>query len=126
MRLEDLWEERPGGIRKAIFTVGDEGDLSAPMVVKVVFPPNTTVSAHTHESDYAEIVLEGSQVVGRRHYVAGDVRIVRGGTVYGPLAAGPDGATVLIVFRDGRKDVRLPRPGVSFSIGAETIDIAGR
>ncbi len=56
-------------------------------------------SGHSHQCDYAEIILHGSQQVTRRWYKAGDVRIVKAGTVYGPLVAGPEGATVIVIFR---------------------------
>jgi hypothetical protein len=95
------------------FAVGDEDDVSAPRVFRGVFPPGCRLEPHSHACDYAEIILEGSQKVGRRWYRQGDVRIVRARTVYGPLIAGPQGATVMVVFRNadyrarpaGRSDV---------------------
>ena len=51
----------------------------------------TYVAPHTHACDYTEIVLEGSEEVTRKWRSAGDITIVKGGTVYGPLIAGPEG-----------------------------------
>jgi hypothetical protein len=91
------------------FAIGDDDDPSAPRVFRGVFPPGCRLEAHSHVCDYAEIILEGSQKVGRRWYRQGDVRIVRAGTVYGPLVAGPDGATVMVVFRNGDYRARPAR-----------------
>lgn len=88
-------------MRRVAYRIGDPEDERAPLVVQVVFPPGHRVEPHTHDADYTEIILEGSQQVTRRWHHAGDVRIVRAGTAYGPLIAGPTGVTVLIVFRSG-------------------------
>lgn len=100
------WEERfielAEGMTTSTFRVGVPEDADAPTVFKTYFPPNMEVPAHTHACDYAEIILEGSQQVTRRWHHAGDIRIVKAGTVYGPLIAGPEGVTVLLIFRDGR------------------------
>jgi hypothetical protein len=115
--LETTWEEleRDGelGQRLAMFRVGEQDDQTAPTVLRVVFPPGWTVTAHTHAPDYAEIVLNGSVQVSRRWYHAGDIRVARGGTVYGPVIAGPEGATVLIVFRDSNVKTLPPKEGVA-------------
>ena len=79
-------------------------------MLRTVYPPAWTVSPHLHDPDYAEIILEGSLQVTRRWYHEEDIRIVKGGTVYGPVIAGPDGATVLIIFRGGSPVNRPPRP----------------
>ena len=81
---------------------GTPDDEDAPMVVRSTFAPGTRVEAHTHDSDYMEIILEGSEEVTRQWRHAGDITIVKGGTVYGPLIAGPEGVTKLIIFRDHR------------------------
>jgi quercetin dioxygenase-like cupin family protein len=81
---------------------GPPEDEHAPVVVRSTFAPGTRVEAHTHESDYMEIILEGSEQVTRRWRRAGDITIVKAGTVYGPLIAGPEGVTKLIIFRDDR------------------------
>lgn len=101
----------PNGLRYASFAVApDEADSAH--VIHAEFPPGYVVGPHQHETDYVEIIVSGSQRVGRRWYRAGDVRFARRGTVYGPLTAGPDGAEVLIVFADDRVVARPPRPGV--------------
>jgi hypothetical protein len=45
--------------------------------------------------------LQGSQKVGDKWYHAGDARIVKAGDVYGPIEAGPEGSTAIIVFAHG-------------------------
>jgi hypothetical protein len=102
------WEELgysalPSGVRFSYFTVDeDQGATDAPVVFFAEFAPGAVTPPHSHECDYAEIILEGSQQVTRRWHHAGDVRIVRAGTVYGPLVAGPEGCRVLVVFKDHR------------------------
>lgn len=96
-------------VTKAWFTVGDEGE-NAPNVMKVHFPAGHRVAPHLHNVAYAEIILEGSQRVGRRWYGPGDIRVVGADTAYGPLESGPDGVTVLIVFDgDDWPHVDLPK-----------------
>jgi quercetin dioxygenase-like cupin family protein len=104
------------GVVNARLTVGS--DPESPSIWRTVFPPGCTVSPHTHDCDYAEIVLEGSQVVGRDLYEAGDIRVVKAGTVYGPLTAGPNGATVLVVMASSSDDPLPPRPGGRVTVGA--------
>ena len=101
---ETSWEELevqelPNGIRNRRFLIDSGKDPSAPIVFWTYFPPHTVTPAHSHECDYAEIILSGSQQVTRRWHKAGTVRIVKAGTVYGPLVAGPEGATVIVIFR---------------------------
>lgn len=94
------------------YAVGDPEDATAPVVVCARFPAGFVLGPHTHDTDYSEIVLRGAQRVGRTWYHPGDARVVKAGTVYGPLEAGPEGAVVLVVFRDGRRHMLPPRPGV--------------
>src|SRR4051794_17030739 len=86
------------GIQASQFTIGDGTDSTEPLVLRSSFPPGITIDAHSHESDYAEIILQGSERVGRVWHHAGDIRIVKGGTHYGPLTAGPEGVTKLVIF----------------------------
>ena len=68
---------------------------------KSIIPPGCTIEAHTHDCDYTEIILEGSQRVGATWHAAGDIRIGLANRGYGPLVAGPEGAWVLFVFASG-------------------------
>ncbi len=92
-------KELPNGVRSRGFVIDSGDDRDAPTVFWSYFPPHTVTAPHSHQCDYAEIILHGSQQVTRRWYKAGDVRIVKAGTVYGPLVAGPEGATVIVIFR---------------------------
>ena len=100
---EDLDEiTLPSGIITSMYKVGDPADESSPTVFKVYYPPECYVEAHTHDCNYTEIVLEGTQRVGATWHKAGDVRVGLANRGYGPLVAGPEGATVLFMFEDGR------------------------
>lgn len=91
--------ELPNGARAAKFTLAEEqGRDGAPTVFLVEFPPNCYVAPHKHDCDYCEIVLEGTQQVTRTWHKPGDIRIVKAGTAYGPLVAGPEGCKVLVIF----------------------------
>lgn len=90
------------GIETSLYRVGQPDAPESPTVFKVYYPPGCYVEAHTHECDYTEIILEGSQRVGAAWHQAGDIRIGLANRGYGPLVAGPEGATVLFFFADGR------------------------
>ena len=94
--------ELSNGLITSMFRVGDPNDESSPTVFKVFYPPESYVEAHTHDCDYTEIILEGSQKVGATWHHAGEIRIGLANRGYGPLVAGPEGATVLFMFKDGR------------------------
>jgi len=53
--------ELPSGITTQMYRIGSQDD--APTVFKVFYPPGCTIEAHTHECDYTEIILEGTQRV---------------------------------------------------------------
>lgn len=95
------------GVRYQKMPVGPGGD-GGPVVVRSMFPPGTEVPAHSHVCDYVEIILEGSEEVTRRWRRAGDVTSVKAGTVYGPLVAGPDGVTKLVIFSTPDTAMRTP------------------
>ncbi len=98
---DDLDEiELPSGILTRMFRLGAAED--APTIFNVYYPPGCHVDAHTHATDYTEIILEGTQRVGATWHKAGDIRIGLANRGYGPLVAGPDGARVLFMFKDGR------------------------
>ena len=102
----------PTGAVTTMYRVGAPEDESAPTVFRVYFPPGCTIEPHTHACDYTEIVLQGSQKVGETWLREGDIRIGLADRGYGPLVAGPEGATVLVIFADGRW------PGVPLGRGA--------
>ena len=112
--------ELPSGISTQMFRMTAEED--APTVFRVYYPPNCTVEAHTHECDYTEIVLEGSQRVGATWHHAGDIRIGLANRGYGPLVAGPEGATVLFMFKDGRWPAITIGKNTGESLGSDVIE----
>jgi hypothetical protein len=77
----------------------DDGESA--VIWHVAFKPGASMQAHSHGKDYFEIILEGSQQVGRTWHGPGTVRVVHAGTGYGPLLAGPEGCRVLVIFPDG-------------------------
>ena len=95
------WLELPNGSRLTRMSMGEPGDDNAPVIVMAEFPPNCQVAAHTHNTDYVEILLEGTQKVGAKWHKAGDIRSAKAGTGYGPLLSGPEGCRALVVFRTG-------------------------
>lgn len=127
MSVETSWDElevydTPSGGRFRHFTVGEPEVTGGPTVIRVTFPPGTRVEAHTHACDYCEVLLEGSEVIGRRLHRAGDIVIRSAGTVYGPLVAGPDGVTKLLIFADDR--VQALRPNQPLPADEATLRIA--
>lgn len=119
--FQDVLKEHPrwgeSGVRIAQMVVGDEDDETAPVVFHTYYPPGFEVVPHTHACDYVEIILEGSQKVTGKWHHAGDVRMARAGTVYGPLIAGPEGVTFVAVFRDHR--FRMVKPADAAAILAD-------
>ena len=93
--------ELPSGIVTSMYRVGDPTDASSPTVFKVFYPPNCYTEAHTHDCDYTEIIVDGTQKVGATWHTAGDIRIGLANRGYGPLLAGPHGVTIMFVFKTG-------------------------
>ena len=106
-----------GGIQYARFCM-DETNPSSPTMILSKFEPGVRVQAHTHDSNYFEYIIEGEQDVGKQTFKKGDMRVVKGGTGYGPIVVGPDGCTVLIVFEDGSRSMTetLPRKKVTGAV----------
>jgi quercetin dioxygenase-like cupin family protein len=75
---------------------------SDPAIREVTFPPNARLDVHSHPNDTLYIIRSGEfHIEGEGIYRPGEVRWVRGGVVYGPEWAGPDGAVLLIVALGG-------------------------
>ncbi|MFT7219893.1 MAG: hypothetical protein ACI8Z1_001510 [Candidatus Azotimanducaceae bacterium] len=111
----------PTGIVTSMYRVGDPTDDSSPTVFNVFYPPDCFVEAHTHECDYTEIILEGTQRVGATWHKAGDVRIGLANRGYGPLVAGPEGTKILFVFKDGRWPAKTLGNNDGSTLGSEVI-----
>lgn len=97
------------GIRYARFRM-DEEDAASPGIILSDFAPGAEVPAHTHDTNYFEYILSGEQSVGKALFRAGDVRLVKAGTGYGPIRVGAEGCTVMIVFQDGSRSMTVPMP----------------
>lgn len=83
------------------YRIGLPSKDASPTVFKICFPPDCRIEAHTHACDYSEIILQGSQKVSGKWLHEGDVRIGLANKGYGPLIAGPEGVTVLVLFANG-------------------------
>ncbi|MGI9622344.1 MAG: hypothetical protein ACR2PK_05855 [Acidimicrobiales bacterium] len=94
--------ELPTEAVATMYKIGQPDNEESPTVFKMWFPPGCTIEAHTHACDYSEIVLEGSQMVGRTWLHPGDIRVGLANRGYGPLVAGPEGASVLVIFANGK------------------------
>jgi anti-sigma factor ChrR (cupin superfamily) len=105
-----VWREGSDpGIRYARFLL-DAEKPSAPSIILSRFEPGCVVAPHTHDTNYFEYIIAGEQTVGKTRFGAGDVRIVKGGTGYGPIIVGSEGCTVLIVFENGGQAITVPMP----------------
>ena len=94
--------ELPTTAVATMYRIGLPDDDDSPTVFKMWFPPGCTIEAHTHACDYSEIILAGSQKVGSKWLHPGDIRVGLANRGYGPLVAGREGASVLVIFADGR------------------------
>jgi hypothetical protein len=96
--LEDeSFEVRPG-FKRTHLILGREDDHDAARVYWAKDPPGVVWDPQSHGCDMVISYLQGSQKVGDKWFHAGDARIVKAGTVYGPIEAGPEGSTVVIIF----------------------------
>jgi hypothetical protein len=77
----------------------DFGTLENPGRVFIVkYGPNYLNPPHSHDTDYCSLVIEGSIEIARKTFGRGSIRFVKAETTYGPIIAGPDGATVIEFF----------------------------
>jgi hypothetical protein len=109
------------GVETSQYRIGPPDDESSPTVFKAYFPPGCRVEAHTHGCNYSEIVLEGSQQVSGRWLHAGDIRVGLADRAYGPLIAGPEGVTVLVIFADGNWPAITVGAGDGSTLGTEQL-----
>ncbi|MFT4825077.1 MAG: hypothetical protein ACJAUG_000764 [Halioglobus sp.] len=123
--LAFTWEDLdeivlPTGVISRMYRVGLDDD--APTVFKVLYPPHCTIEAHTHDCDYTEIILEGTQRVGAQWHGPGDIRIGLANRGYGPLVSGPEGTTVIFMFKDGRWPALTIGNNNGSSLGSDVIE----
>ncbi len=97
------------GVSYARFVLNPDR-TDGPTVILTKFNADAVVAPHTHGCNYMEYVIEGEQTVGKVTFRAGDIRVVKEGTGYGPITMGKEGATVLLVFEDGERATWIPKP----------------
>jgi hypothetical protein len=76
-------------------------------IVIAKYEPGAVVGPHYHHADYCSVVVEGSIEITRRKHTVGSMRVVKAGTTYGPLIAGPEGCTMVDIFATGTADPSL-------------------
>jgi hypothetical protein len=98
--FQAIANEPKAGLKRVHLVLGPEGDSNAPHIFWAQDAPGLTWDPMSHPSDFLGVYLAGSQKVGDRWYHAGDARFVPAGQVYGPTEPGPEGSTMLIIFRN--------------------------
>lgn len=112
-------------IEPSVYRVLDDGSIDAETWRKTIIAPpsghacfyvrigpNTETPRHSHPSDTVYIVRRGEMIVpGEGSYFEGQVRWVKGGTVYGPEAAGPEGCEFYYVSLGPFGSDPEPAPG---------------
>jgi hypothetical protein len=109
------------GVVTSQYRIGRPSEDTSPTVFKASFPPGCRIEAHTHGCDYSEIVLEGTQQVSGKWLKAGDIRIGLANKAYGPLIAGPEGVTVLVIFADGNWPAIMVGAGDGATLGTDEL-----
>lgn len=74
-----------------------------PLVYVVRFPPGLVSEDHWHTEGELFYILKGQARVGGKDLYPGDMVYMDAKVVYGPEAAGPEGAEVLVVRRGWAK-----------------------
>jgi len=92
-------ETRPG-FKRVRMVLGDPDDPAAPQAIWAQDPPGVVWDRQACPTDFVIVYLQGGQTIDGKWYGAGEARLQKGGTVYGPIEAGPEGSTVLLVFKD--------------------------
>jgi hypothetical protein len=98
LNFESASVEPRKGFRRVHVILGGPGNASSPQIYWAQDPPGVHWDSQSHNADFLMAYLQGSQKVGDRWYRAGDARVVKAGTVYGPIEAGPEGSTAILVF----------------------------
>jgi hypothetical protein len=103
------------------YRIGLPTEDASPTVFKTYFPPGCRIEAHTHPCDYSEIILEGRQKVTGKWLEAGDIRVGLANRAYGPLIAGDDGVTVLVIFANGNWPAIMLGKGDGSTLGTDEL-----
>ena len=102
------WVAGGSGVHFTQFLLDPNDPGDSPSVVLAKFEPGEEIYPHTHACNYLEYIVQGSQMVGKVNFEAGDVRWAAARTGYGPIKIGPDGCTVMIVFQAASKSQPIP------------------
>jgi hypothetical protein len=98
-KLAGILPSMEGGSTNVESVWYDFGTTENPGRVFIVkYGPDYLNPAHSHDTDYCSIVIEGSISIARKKFDRGAIRFVKAHTTYGPIIAGPEGATVIEFF----------------------------
>ncbi|MBX6390834.1 MAG: hypothetical protein IRZ08_17900 [Frankia sp.] len=86
-------QRHPDGRRVSIWEKFLEWSPSR-MVIYARYDPGMVVERHGHMSDHFIFVVAGEVQIGDRHCPAGTHITLEQGALFGPLVAGPEGATL--------------------------------
>lgn len=103
------------------YRIGLPSSDASPTVFKTYFPPGCRIEAHTHPCDYSEIILEGRQKVSGKWLEVGDIRVGLANRAYGPLIAGDEGVTVLVIFANGNWPAIMVGGGDGATLGTDEL-----
>jgi hypothetical protein len=79
------WTSPLGGEKMAQWFLGDEE--TGPVVVCTDSPPGHgggRFPVHAHTCDSIRFIVDGSFMIGRKNYTAGEIRVQEAGKFYGP------------------------------------------
>jgi hypothetical protein len=93
------YQTRPG-FKRVVMLLGDENDPNTPRAIWAQDPPGVVWDRQACPCDLVVVYLQGGQTIDGTWYGAGEARLQKGGTIYGPIESGPEGSTVLLVFKN--------------------------
>lgn len=91
-------------------------------VIYARYDPGVVVERHGHRSDHLVFVLDGEVAVGDRACPAGTHLLLEQGAVFGPLVAGPHGATLFEVMLGDPRAVPADREGFAALLAERGIE----
>ena len=109
--LHPTMEGRSTDVNSVWYDFGTETNPGRVFIVK--YGPGYVNNAHSHDTDYCSIVIEGSIEIARKTFGRGSIRFVKAETTYGPIIVGPEGATVIEFFPGPPNGVSQPPPDTS-------------
>jgi hypothetical protein len=101
------------GLHQKRFTLGDESDMTRPLLIVTEFPPDAVLPRHYHGDVFMDAVVRGSSIIDGETHPAGTVRWFPAQAMYGPVIAGPEGCTLLEFY--------VSQPGFQTTLDEEAL-----